>query len=160
MSSTLDLTGKSHDDGVDEGDSSPTSKHDKRRRAKRHVSETRTHEEHVVPITHTLARSMGNLLFMVIFYVIRLFFGALSRSVSLMFGSSTSSIGTFFGVDDSPLLDELPAEQQQQKQELTYIHGNQVKQRQQLDDLRQRVQRLEQRRKEREHASNGHSKAN
>ena len=158
MSSPLDLTGKSHNDSAREGES-PERKYGKRRRAKRHVSEARTQEEQVVPITHKLARSMENILFMLIFNVIRLFLGVLSRAVSLMFGSWTSSIGTFFGVDDSPLLDELPAEQQQQQQ-LTYIHENQVKQRQQLDYSRQRVQQLEQRQRGRELASNGHHKAN
>ena len=159
MSSPLDLTGKSNDDGVGQGGSPPTRKHDKPRRGKRHAQETRTQEEQeVIPTTqHTLANSMGNMLFMAIFNLIMLFFGALFRAVSLTFGGSTfRSLGNFFGVDDSPLLNELPAEQEQQRQELACIHENQVKQRQQLDDLRERVQRIEQRRKERERASKGH----
>jgi sensor histidine kinase YesM len=158
MSSPLDLTGKSNDDGVGQGGSPPTRKHDKPRRGKRHAQETRTQDEQeVIPTQHTLANSIGNMLFMAIFNVIMLFFGALFRAVSLAFGGSTfRSLGNFFGVDDSPLLNELPAEQEQQRQELAYIHENQVKQRQQLDDLRERVQRIEQRRKERELASKGH----
>jgi membrane protein involved in colicin uptake len=100
---------------------------------------------------------MGNMLFLLIFNVMMLFFGALFRAGSLMVGGSMfSSIGKFFGVDDSPLLDGLSAEQEQQREDLTYIHESQVKQRQQLDDLRERVLRIEKRRKEQELESKRH----
>lgn len=159
MSSPLDLNGLSNDNNVGQGGSLPTRTDHKTGRDKRHVPSARTQEEQeVIPATpHTLANYMGNMLFLLIFNVMMLFFGALFRAGSLMFGGSMfSSIGKFFGVDDSPLLDGLSAEQEQQREDLTYIHESQVQQRQQLDDLRERVLRIKKRRKEQELESKRH----
>ena len=159
MSSPLDLTANATDDGTREGSPSQNRHHDtKTRRGKRHVQDSlsTTHQESDVSAVvspHTaVVNYLGNFVFVIIFNVIMLFFGAISRAFSLVFGNAYGTI--FSSAEENELLRELPAEQRQQQRELENIHVNQLQQRQQLDDLRRRVQIIEERRKARGQASN------
>ena len=153
MSSPLDLTGNANDDR------SPKSRVQlnatKGRRAKRHVKvEDRlfTSQESNDITTSTprvIVNYLGDFVFVILFNVIMIFFHAIARGFSRVFGGATS-VGNYLShAEENQILETMPAEQKQQRRELEYIHDCQVQQNRNLDDLRRRVQRLEERRKAR-----------
>ena len=119
-------------------------------RAKRDV-QTASSQELVSPATDSssttsITNTMADYTMVLVFNIIMLFFGAISRAFSAMFGNS--AIGKFFSMDQNPLLQEIPVEQAQQQDELNHIHDNQVQQRQQIEDLRIRIERIEARKRQ------------
>lgn len=151
MSSPLDLSGKASDDSAPSSHHHHhhhTTQHTKTRRDKRHVlvedSMLASQESDITPSApRAMVNYIGDLGFLLFFNLIMLFFGAIARGFSLVFGN----IHIFTPAEERKILQEMPAEQRQQQRELEYIHGNQVHQRQELEDLRRRIARIEERRK-------------
>lgn len=65
------------------------------------------------------------------------------------------SVREFFDMhrETNEILEEIPEEQKEQKRELDNIHEEQIHQRDKIEDLRQRIKRLEERRRQREEAA-------
>lgn len=145
MASPLDLTGNANEDARHH----PTKK---TRRDKRHQDENRelfSQDSDVATSgsSSAVVNFLGDFVFVLLFRVISLFFDAIARGVSRVFGSATGQYMS--SSEENQILKTMPAEQRKQQRELQYIHVNQIQQSDDLDDLRRRVQKLEERRKER-----------
>lgn len=155
MSSPLDLSGNANDDLNGSPYARDQHNKTKKRRDKRHVRVqdtmlTSQDSDVAASAPRAMVNYLGDLAFVMLFNVIMLFFGAIARAFSLMFGNASTSVGNYFSsAEENQLLQEMPVEQRHQKRELEYIRDGQDQHRQQLDDLRRRVQVIEERRKSR-----------
>lgn len=147
MSSPLDLT-----ENGPENSAQPSTT---TRRAKRHhVADNRMIASQQSDLSTSTPRRvvtyLGDFALVLLFNIIMAFFGAIAK----VFMSMTGNVGNYFTSEqENELLHDMPIEQRQQKRELAYLKGNQEQQNVQLDDLRRRVQKLEERRKAREKQS-------
>ena len=149
MASPLDLSGNANEDG----DGGPQHRHSTNtRRVKRQVHKVEDRvlfsEDSDVAASGSssaVVNFLGDFVFVLLIKVVSLFFDAIWRGFSRVFGSAT---GLSFS-EENHILETMPAEQRKQHRELQHIHVNQIQQSDDLDDLRRRVQKLEERRRER-----------
>jgi len=146
MSSPLDLTGNANDDVTPSRHRHPKTRRDKRQVQVEDTMLTTQESDIATSAPRAMVNFLGNFAFVMLFNVIMLFFGAIARGFSRVFGNSWNFLTP---AEENQILQEMPAEQRQQQRELEYIHGSQIHQRQEIEELRKRIQRIEERQKAR-----------
>ena len=153
MASPLDLSGIANEDG---GAPRHHPTNNKPRRDKRHVHQVEDRqlfsEDSDVAnsgSSSAVVNFLGDFVFVLLFKVISIFFDAIARGFSRVFGSANGHHHYMSSAEENQILETMPGEQRKQQRELQYIHVNQIQQSDDLDDLRRRVQKLEERRRER-----------
>lgn len=110
------------------------------------------------PHSYSLSTTNNNVLTLpfVFFYLV---LQALYHVMSDFVGDPSATVRDFFATsrETDDILKDLPGEQHDQQREMHHVHEEQVHQRQKLEELQLRIERIEERRRAREAAHNMNS---